>query len=87
MSSWNAKGLTKLDFELAKQFDSLKRKTILHSQLLDGKEFDKHSQGSNWVAKEHLCAVRFRKASVLRSITDFFAPPHSGKLTLTLQSP
>ena len=40
--------------ELAKQFDALNRKTVLHSQLLDGKEFDKHSQGSNWVAKEHL---------------------------------
>ncbi|MBE6748216.1 MAG: helix-turn-helix transcriptional regulator [Ruminococcaceae bacterium] len=39
---------------LAKQFDSLERKTTLNSQLLKGKEFNKHSQGSNWVAKEHL---------------------------------
>ena len=39
---------------LAKEFDLLDRKTVLKSQLLNGKEFDKHSQGSNWVAKEHL---------------------------------
>ena len=36
LSSWNAKGLTKLDFELAKQFDELFYK--MKMQLLENKK-------------------------------------------------
>ncbi len=37
--------------ELAIKFDSLPRITTLHSTLLDGKRFDKHELGSNFIAK------------------------------------
>lgn len=49
---WN-KGLqyfTK-EAELAKRFDSLDRITIMHSMFFEGREFDKHTLGSTFVAQ------------------------------------
>lgn len=40
--------------ELARQFDSLERITVMHSVLFEGKEFDKHTLGSTYVAKTHI---------------------------------
>lgn len=37
--------------ELAKQFDSLDRITVLHSLFFEGREFDKHTLGSTFVAR------------------------------------
>ena len=37
--------------ELAIKFDNLPRITTLHSTLFDGKKFDKHELGSNFIAK------------------------------------
>lgn len=36
--------------ELAKQFDEMDRITIMHSLILDGKKFDKHTVGSTFIA-------------------------------------
>ena len=36
--------------ELAKRFDSLDRVTVMHSLFFEGKEFDKHTLGSTFVA-------------------------------------
>ena len=36
--------------ELAKRFDSLDRITVLHSMFFEGREFDKHTLGSTFVA-------------------------------------
>ncbi|MBQ9227211.1 MAG: helix-turn-helix transcriptional regulator [Eubacterium sp.] len=35
---------------LAKQFDSLERITVMHSRFFEGREFDKHTLGSTFVA-------------------------------------
>lgn len=36
--------------ELAKQFDEMERITVMHSLLLEGKKFDKHTVGSTFIA-------------------------------------
>lgn len=40
--------------ELAVQFDEMDRVTVLHSTLFSGKEFDKHTLGSNHIAKSRM---------------------------------
>lgn len=40
--------------ELAIKFDSLDRITTMHSTMFDGKEFDKHTLGSTFVAKSRV---------------------------------
>ena len=40
----------KKEIELAKRFDNLERMTILHSDFFEGREFDKHTLGSTFVA-------------------------------------
>lgn len=40
--------------ELARQFDGLDRITVMHSVLFEGKEFDKHTLGSTYIAKTHI---------------------------------
>ena len=40
----------KKEAELARQFDSLDRITVLHSLFFEGREFDKHTLGSTFVA-------------------------------------
>lgn len=40
----------KKEAELARRFDSLDRITVLHSMFFEGKEFDKHTLGSTFVA-------------------------------------
>lgn len=40
--------------ELAKQFDSMDRITVMHSVMFEGKEFDKHTLGSTYIAKSHI---------------------------------
>ena len=37
--------------ELAVKFDSMDRTTVMHSVMFEGKEFDKHTLGSTYVAK------------------------------------
>lgn len=40
----------KKEIELAKRFDNLERITVLHSDFFEGKEFDKHTLGSTFIA-------------------------------------
>lgn len=40
--------------QLAKQFDKMDRITIMHSDIFDGKEFDKHTLGSTFVACSYI---------------------------------
>ncbi|MBQ3086513.1 MAG: helix-turn-helix transcriptional regulator [Clostridia bacterium] len=40
--------------ELAQQFDRMERKTVMHSVLFDGNEFDKYTLGSTYVARSHV---------------------------------
>lgn len=50
------KGLSylKKEAELAKRFDSLERITVMHSSFFEGREFDKHTLGSTYVAKSRV---------------------------------
>ncbi len=40
--------------ELAIKFDSMERITVMHSTMFEGKEFDKHTLGSTYVAKKRI---------------------------------
>lgn len=40
--------------ELAKKFDSMDRITIMHSKLFEGREFDKHTLGSTFIASSRV---------------------------------
>lgn len=40
--------------ELAKEFDSLDRVTIMHSELFEGRKFDKHKLGSSYEASSRM---------------------------------
>lgn len=40
--------------ELAIRFDAMDRKTVMHSVMFEGKEFDKHTLGSTFVAKSRV---------------------------------
>lgn len=40
--------------QLAKQFDTMDRITVMHSDIFDGKEFDKHTLGSTFVACSYI---------------------------------
>lgn len=44
----------KQEIDLAKQFDALDRITILHSRFFEGREFDKHTLGSTFVASSRV---------------------------------
>lgn len=44
----------KHEVELAKQFDSLDRITVMHSAFFEGREFDKHTLGSTFVASSRV---------------------------------
>ena len=50
------KGLSylKKEAELAKRFDSLERITVMHSSFFEGREFDKHTLASTYVAKSRV---------------------------------
>ena len=50
----NAINNFKKSAELAIKFDSLDRITTMHSTMFDGKEFDKHTLGSTFVAKSRV---------------------------------
>ena len=50
----NAINNFKKSAELAIKFDSLDRITTMHSTMFDGKEFDKHTLGSTFVAKNRV---------------------------------
>ncbi len=40
--------------ELAVKFDSMDRITVMHSVMFEGKEFDKHTLGSTFIAKSYI---------------------------------
>ncbi len=40
--------------ELAIKFDSMDRFTVMHSTMFEGKEFDKHTLGSTFIAKRRV---------------------------------
>ena len=42
------------EIDLAKQFDSLDRITVMHSAFFEGREFDKHTLGSTFVASSRV---------------------------------
>ena len=44
----------KHEVDLAKQFDALDRITIMHSTFFEGREFDKHTLGSTFVASSRV---------------------------------
>ncbi|MCH5321233.1 MAG: hypothetical protein J1E36_05685 [Eubacterium sp.] len=39
---------------LAKKFDEMERITVMHSDFFEGKEFDKHTLGSTYIASSHI---------------------------------
>lgn len=47
--------------ELAKQFDDLDRITVMRSVLFNGKEFDKHTLGSTYIAKSQIKSLMTEK--------------------------
>nr|MCR5206960.1 hypothetical protein [Eubacterium sp.] len=51
-----AKGVQYLrqEINLAKQFDSLDRITVMHSTFFEGREFDKNTLGSTFVASSRV---------------------------------
>lgn len=60
--------------ELAIKFDSMERKTIMHSVMFEGKEFDKHTLGSTYVAKsqiKHLLTNKYPLSDEFKSRNEF----------------
>ncbi|MBR3587942.1 MAG: helix-turn-helix domain-containing protein [Clostridia bacterium] len=60
--------------ELAKKFDSLERKTIMHSKLFEGKEFDKHTLGSTYVSSSqmiHLFTKKYPLSDEIKNSDEF----------------
>lgn len=47
--------------ELAIEFDNLERISIMHSTMFNGKEFDKHTLGSTFVAKSRVKELLTKK--------------------------
>lgn len=47
--------------ELAKQFDKMDRITVMHSTMFEGKEFDKHTLGSTYIASRHVKELMTKK--------------------------
>ncbi len=47
--------------ELASRFDSMERVTVMHSVMFEGKEFDKHTLGSTYVAKKQVKELLTKK--------------------------
>lgn len=64
--------------ELAKEFDSLDRITIMHSSLFDGRKFDKHKLGSTYSAcsdlknflEQYLLSDDFKNSKEFREIVN-----------------
>lgn len=46
---------------LAVKFDNMERITIMHSVMFEGKEFDKHTLGSTYIAKMHIKELLTKK--------------------------
>lgn len=62
--------------ELAKQFDKMDRITTMHSLLLEGKKFDKHTVGSTFIASsriEELISERYPFSEEFRKTLEFKA--------------
>ena len=60
--------------ELAIKFDSLDRITTMHSTMFEGKEFDKHSLGSTFVAKNRvneLLTKRYPLTNEIKGTNEF----------------
>lgn len=51
----------KMGVELAVQFDNLERITTMHSNVFEGKEFDKHTVGKNFNAKKRMAELITQK--------------------------
>ena len=47
--------------ELAIEFDNLEKISIMHSTMFNGKEFDKHTLGSTFVAKSRVKELLTKK--------------------------
>ncbi len=61
---------------LAKEFDQMDRITIMHSTMFEGKEFDKHTLGSTYVAKsqiKHLLTKKYPLSDEFKEREDFKA--------------
>lgn len=59
---------------LAKEFDSMDRITVMHSAMFEGKEFDKHTLGSTYIAKsnvKHLLLNRYPLTEEFRNSDGF----------------
>lgn len=60
--------------ELAIKFDSMERKTVMHSVMFEGKEFDKHTLGSTYVAKsqiKHLLTNKYPLSDEFKNSDEF----------------
>lgn len=64
----------KISAELAKKFDDLERVTIMHSQLFEGRKFDKHKLGSNYMAAsrmKHLITEKYPLSEGFKKSSEF----------------
>ena len=60
--------------ELAIQFDNLGRITTMHSVMFEGKEFDKHTLGSTYIAKmqvKELLVEKYPLSDSFKSSAEF----------------
>lgn len=60
--------------ELATKFDSMNRITVMHSVMFEGKEFDKYTLGSTYVAKmqvRELLTEKYPLSDVFRATAEF----------------
>ncbi len=72
----NALSAFKKSAELAMKFDSLERNTVMHSVMFEGREFDKHTLGSTFVAKsraKELMTKKYTLSDEFKSTAEFKA--------------
>ena len=71
----------KKEIQLAKHFDSLDRFTVMHSTFFEGREFDKHTLGSTFVASSRVKTLLEEKYPLPN---EFKATPEYQKIIETL---
>ena len=60
--------------KLAAKFDSMDRISVMHSVMFEGKEFDKHTLGSTYIAKmqvKELLTEKYPLTDEFKSTTEF----------------
>ena len=60
--------------ELAVRFDSMDRISVMHSVMFEGKEFDKHTLGSTYIAKmqvKELLTEKYPLSDEFKSTPEF----------------